>query len=86
MNVRTMPPARVPAELATETCRDCNLASLGIYRVIHSLNGNGRLPCQAKTADRTGMKPSTVNRHCTYLFRAGLLERVEGVKLTERQL
>lgn len=86
MSEQASPPARLPRGQAAEICQECGPASLGIYLIIQSLNGNGRPPCQAKIAERAGVKPSTVRRHLTCLSRAGFIDGVEKMKLTERQL
>ena len=86
MEKQTLAPARLSAEKAAEICEKCSPASLGIYLVIQSLNGNGHLPCQAKIAERADVKRSTVRRHLTWLSRAGFIDGAEKMKLTERQL
>ena len=78
--------AQLSAGRAAEISQTCGPASLGIYLVIQSLNGNGHLPCQAKIAQKAGVKRSTVRRHLTSLSRAGFIDGAEKMKLTERQL
>ena len=86
MSEQAVAAAQVPAKTAARICEECSPASLGIYIIIQSLNGNGHLPCQAKIAQRAGVKRSTVRRHLTRLSRAGFIDGEEKMKLTERQL